>query len=101
MSETSERDDLARQAGARFFDVRKRDQGCAGSVTRRPQGLAPLTVIDVTGAAPELFAFLSHLDKDHLLLRHPHTGARLYEFRWCSGYADGASVRIHGILAPG
>jgi hypothetical protein len=93
-------DEEARRSGARFFDARKRDQGLAGSVTRRPPGLNPLTVIDVVDAAPALFAFLAHLDKSQLLLRHPHTGATLYEFRWASGYADGSSVRIQGLLAP-
>jgi hypothetical protein len=88
----------ARRAGARFIDANKRDQGHAGSVTRRPPGLAPLTVIDVVAASPGLFAFLTHLDNSRLLLRHPQTGATLYEFRWASGYADGSSVRIQGVL---
>jgi hypothetical protein len=87
-------------AGARFFDARKRDRGCAGSVTRRPPGLNRLTVIDVAGAPPDLHAYLIHLDKSHLLMRHPRTGDTLYEFRWASGYADGTSIRIQGILAP-
>jgi hypothetical protein len=73
--------------------------GCAGSVTRRPPGLTRLTVIDVVGAAPALFSTLTHLDKSRIVLRHPQTGAMLYEFRWASGYADGNSVRIQGILA--
>jgi hypothetical protein len=84
--------------GARFYDSRRREMGFASGVTRRPRGLTPLTVIDVAGAGPALFAFLTHLDKSHLSLRDGDTGALLYEFRWASGYADGTAVRIHGVL---
>jgi hypothetical protein len=92
-------DDAAVRVGARFFDARKRDKGCATGVACRPPGLTTLTVIDVVGASSELASFLTSLDKAELVMRHPQTGATLFEFRWASGYADGASVRIQGVLA--
>ena len=99
MLATNAADEEARRGGARFFDSRKRDLGCASSVTRRPPGLNPLTVIDVVGAGPALSSYLTHLDKSRIILRNPQTGAVLYEFLWASGYPDGSSIRIHGMLA--
>jgi hypothetical protein len=40
------------QAGARFFDLDKRDRGWASKVVRRERSLDRLVVLDVTSTAP-------------------------------------------------
>jgi hypothetical protein len=91
-------DGRAEQGGARFFDGGKRDRGCASGVTIRQKGLSFLTVIDVVGADADLTAFLTHLDRGHLMVRHQVSGTALFKFRWASGYANGEAVRVQGVL---
>ena len=90
--------DDRRDSGARFFDRDRRDRGRAADVRERERTLSSLTVIDVFGAEAELAAFLVHLDRSHLLVRDPDSGAALYKFRWASGYENGEGVRVQGVL---
>jgi hypothetical protein len=91
--------DAAKPRGARFFD-QKRDLGYAVDVTKRAQGASLLTVLDVTGAEPELGRTLALLDRARLWIRCDDEARTSYAFTWASGYNNGTGVRIQGVLAP-
>jgi hypothetical protein len=83
--------------GARFYDERKQDRGCANIVVRRkPTGR--LVVLDITTTDAALGSFLRALDKAPLQVQQPGEDGVTYRFAWASGYANGAMVRVQGIL---
>lgn len=84
--------------GARFFDRARRDIGWAGSVAKRPPALGGLTVLDVMLAEPVLAENLRGLDKSRLVVRCDGAEGASYRFMWASGYANGDSIRIQGVL---
>ena len=84
--------------GARFFDVDKRDRGWARKVTRREKAVGRLTVLDVESPEPSLAAFLTGLDKAPLRVQDAGASGSSYTFTWASGYENGTSIRIQGIL---
>jgi len=91
-------DTTDRQAGARFFDERQRDRGWANSVVRRNRALGRMVVLDVTSTDEALLRFLSALDRSPLRVELPIEGGRSYMFVWASGYDNGSSVRVQGVV---
>ena len=88
------------RSGARFFDENRRDRGWASRVTKRGQALSPLTVLEVIDPEPELAEYLGLLDGNRLLVQYTDDEGMSYSFRWASGYPNGKSVRIQGVLEP-
>src|SRR4051794_33833982 len=88
----------AADQGARFFDGKKRDRGWAAKVTRRPQVVGTLVVLDVATVEPSLASFLRTLDKAALRVQRTGAPRTSYSFRWASGYQNGDEIRIRGIL---
>jgi hypothetical protein len=86
--------------GVRFVDDRHRDRGGARTVTCRPPNFLGLTVIDVVGADHGLSEFLTCLDRKRLVVGALEGSAAMYTFRWASGYWDGVSIKVQGILEP-
>jgi hypothetical protein len=84
--------------GARFFDVDKRDRGWARKVTSREKTVGRLTVLDVESAEPSLAAFLTGLDRAPLRVQDTGASGESFTFTWASGYENGTSIRIQGIL---
>jgi hypothetical protein len=84
--------------GARFFDDQKRDRGWASKVVRRESVLGRLTVLDVTTTDPALLTFLGSLDKSPVRVQETGTESVCYLFVWASGYDNGPTVRVQGIL---
>lgn len=84
--------------GARFYDEHRQDRGWATVVVRRETALGRLVVLDVTTAEQELGSFLRSLDKAPLQVHQIGEGGVIYRFAWASGYANGAMVRVQGIL---
>ncbi len=84
--------------GVRFVDERKRDRGGANLVTRREQPTYGLTILDVVGADQALTQFLWCLDRKRLVVEARAGGAAMFRFRWASGYSDGTSIKIQGML---
>lgn len=89
---------VGNSVGARFFDRAHRDIGWAGSVAKRPPALGGLTVLDVMLAEPVLAASLRGLDNSRLVVRCDGLGGVSFRFRWASGYTNGDSIRIQGVL---
>src|SRR5262245_13871292 len=86
------------RGGARFLDEQDRDRGWAGKVTRRPQGISGLTVLDVSAPEPALATFLTSLDRARLHVQHTTSSGESYTFAWASGYENGPHIRIQGVL---
>jgi hypothetical protein len=84
--------------GARFFDRARRDIGWAGNVAKRPPALGGLTVLDVMLAEPLLAENLRTLDKSKLVVHCDGLEGASYRFMWASGYTNGNSIRIQGVL---
>lgn len=84
--------------GARFFDKEREDLGRAVQVSARPRKGSTLTLVDVTGAEPELARILTRLDRGRLRIHWEDAAQTCYVFTWASGYSNGADVRIQGIL---
>ena len=84
--------------GARFFDEQKRDRGWASKVVKRERALGRLVVLDVTATDSSLLAFLGSLDKSPLRVQQTDVEGENYVFAWASGYENGGTVRIQGIL---
>ena len=96
MEDTSEA--VVAQAGARFFDRKRRDLGWATKVSRRKPSLGGLTVLDVTTCEPSLASCLVTLDKVRLFVTSGDVLGESYAFAWASGYANGHEIRIQGML---
>src|SRR5689334_22515673 len=90
--------DTNEQFSARFFDEQKRDRGWASKVVKRARPLGRLVVLDVTATDASLLAFLGSLDKAPLRVQQTDVEGENYVFAWASGYENGATVRIQGIL---
>jgi hypothetical protein len=86
------------QIGARFFDQHKRDRGWAAKIVRRERALGKLVVLDVTSTDASLLSFLGTLDKSPLTVQQTGAEGESYTFAWASGYDNGPTVRVQGIL---
>jgi len=84
--------------GAQFYDEHKQDRGWAKVVVRRKPSLGGLVVLDITTTEPGLGSFLRALDKARLQVHETGEGGVTYRFAWASGYANGAMVRVQGVL---
>lgn len=84
--------------GARFFDKSKQDLGRAVQVKTRIRSGSTLTVLDVSGAEPQLARSLTLLDRSRLRIHCEDAARTCYVFRWASGYNNGSDVRIQGVL---
>jgi hypothetical protein len=87
--------------GAQFYDEHKQDRGWAKVVVRRKPSLGGLVVLDILTTEPELGSFLRALDKSRLQVQQTGEGGMTYRFAWASGYANGAMVRVQGVLENG
>jgi hypothetical protein len=85
-------------AGARFYDRKKRDLGWAVSVSKRAPRVGNLTILDVTTTETSLADSLAALDNERLLVQGNSPSDPTYRFAWASGYANGRSIRIQGML---
>jgi hypothetical protein len=83
---------------ARFFDAQKQDRGSAQKVTRRPNAIGRLTVLDVVTSDGQLASFLEGLDHSGLHIQCTDLEGASYDFEWASGYANGSQIRIRGVL---
>lgn len=87
-------------SGARFYDEHRRDRGWASLVVKRESALSHLVILEVTTTDPGLTGFLRALDRSPLRVRleDGQEGSASYQFTWASGYENGSTVRVHGIL---
>jgi hypothetical protein len=92
--------DATPPSGARFFNKVNRDLGRAGQVTTHIRPGSALTVVDVTGAEPELTRALTMLDRERVRIHCEDAASTCYVFTWASGYANGTAVRMQGMLEP-
>jgi hypothetical protein len=86
---------------ARVLDAQKQDRGSAQKVTRRPNAIGRLTVLDVVTNDSQLASFLEGLDHSGLHIQCKDVEGTSYEFEWASGYANGSQIRIRGVLVGG
>ena len=86
------------QIGARFFDEHKRDRGWANKVVKRERALGRLVVLDVTTTDAGLLSFLGALDRSPLRVQQTDSEGGSYTFAWASGYENGSTIRVQGIL---
>jgi hypothetical protein len=86
------------EKGARFLDEDKCERGWASKVVKRERALGRLVILDVTTADPELLRFLCELDRSPLHVQQTGADGTDYQFAWASGYENGKTVRVQGIL---
>lgn len=86
------------QGGAHFYDEHKQDRGWAKVIVKRRPALGGLTVLDIVTTEPGLGSFLRALDKAPLQVHQTGENGVTYRFAWASGYANGAMVRVQGVL---
>ncbi len=88
------------QVGARFFD-RTGERGWAAKVVRREGSPGALVRLDVTTADSGLKSFLGSLDRSPLRVQQTGEEGTTYAFAWASGYDNGPTIRIQGVLQDG
>ncbi len=81
-----------------MYDEHKQDRGWAKVVVRRRPALGRLVVLDITTTEPGLGSFLRALDKAPIQVHQAGEGGVTYRFAWASGYANGTTVRVQGVL---
>lgn len=84
--------------GARFVDQHKQDRGWASKVVRREKALGRLVVLEVTTQDPQLSQFLGSLDRSPLQVQQTGSDGTSYRFAWASGYENGTTIRVQGVL---
>ena len=84
--------------GARFLDEHKHERGWASKVVKRERALGRLVILDVTTTDPALLSFLRGLDKSPIQVQQTGSDGASYRFAWASGYENGPTVRVQGIL---
>jgi hypothetical protein len=85
-------------SSARFFDENNQDRGWAKKVTRRAKVVGRLTFLDVATTEESLARFLTSLDRSALVVQCTDLSGGSYEFAWASGYENGPTIRIQGLL---
>lgn len=88
---------MAKDDGARFFD-RTGERGWAARVVRREGSVGALVRLDVTTTDANLKSFLGSLDRAPLRVQQTGEEGTTYAFAWASGYDNGATIRIQGVL---
>jgi hypothetical protein len=86
------------EKGARFLDEQRCERGWASKVVRRERALGRLVVLDVTTTDRDLLRFLCELDRSPLHVQRTGEDGANYQFAWASGYENGSTVRVQGIL---
>ena len=86
------------QRGAKFLDENEQDRGWASKVVRRERALGRLVILDVTTTDRELSKFLGALDKSPLFVKQGDSEGMSYSFAWASGYENGTTIRVQGVL---
>jgi hypothetical protein len=86
------------QVGARFFDERKQERGWATKVVRRERAPGALVILEVTTKDTDLKSFLASLDRSPLRVQQTGDEGTSYAFAWASGYDNGPTIRVQGIL---
>jgi hypothetical protein len=89
------------QSGARFVDQYKQERGWASKVVKREKAVGRLVVLDVTTTDPDLSKFLGALDRSPLVVQQTGSEGTSYRFTWASGYENGTTIRVQGILQDG
>jgi hypothetical protein len=87
------------QAGARFFDEKKRERGWAAKVVRRERAPGALVILEVTTQDSDLKSFLGSLDRSPLRVQQTGAEGTSFVFAWASGYDNGPTIRVQGVLA--
>lgn len=85
-------------SSARFFDENSQDRGWAKKVTKRAKAVGRLTVLEVATTDEALARFLTSLDRSALVVQCTDLSGASYTFQWASGYENGPSIRIQGLL---
>ena len=88
------------QLGARFFD-RHGERGWAAKVVRCERAPGAFVRLDVTTTDAGLKGFLGSLDRSPLRVQQTGAEGTTYAFAWASGYDNGATIRIQGVLLEG
>lgn len=88
------------QVGARFFD-REGERGWAAKVVRHERAPGALVRLDVTTTDADLKSFLGSLDRSPLRVQQTGEEGTTYAFAWASGYDNGSTIRIQGVLLDG
>ena len=86
------------ESGARFFDAQKRERGWAAKVIRRQHAPGALVVLEVTTTDADLKSFLGSLDRSELRVQQTGIEGTTYAFAWASGYENGPTIRVQGVL---
>lgn len=86
------------EGGARFVDENKEDRGWATKVVRRERALGRLVILDITTVDLDLLRFLRGLDKSPLHVHPTGSDGASFRFAWASGYENGPTVRVQGVL---
>jgi hypothetical protein len=86
-------------SSARFFDEKQQDRGWATHVTKRAKAVGRLTILDVVTKDDALARFLVSLDRTALVIRCADPDQSSYQFAWASGYDNGSTIRVQGILS--
>jgi hypothetical protein len=89
------------EGGARFVDENKEERGWATKVVKRERALGRLVILDITTADPDLLKFLRGLDRSPLHVHQTGSDGASFRFAWASGYENGPTVRVQGILQDG
>ena len=67
-------------------------------MVKRERQTGRLIVLDVTTTDPALLSFLGALDKSPLRVQQTGAEGGSYTFAWASGYDNGSTVRVQGVL---
>ncbi len=88
------------QGGARFLD-RREERGWAAKVFRHDRAPGAMVRLDVTTTDAALKSFLGSLDRAPLRVVRTGEEGTTYAFAWASGYDNGPTIRIQGVLREG
>lgn len=86
------------RTGGKFSDGHRRERGWASDIVVRERGIGRLVFLDVTTTDRELSEFLGSLDRSPIQVQLDGTDATAFRFSWASGYRNGSTIRVQGIL---
>ena len=86
------------RTGGTFSDGHRRERGRASDIVVRERGIGRLVFLDVTTTDRELSEFLGSLDRSPIQVQLDGAQAAAYRFSWASGYRNGSTIRVQGIL---
>jgi len=86
------------RTGGTFSDGHRRERGRASDIVVRARGIGRLVFLDVTTSDRDLSEFLGSLDRSPIQVQLDGTNAAAYRFSWASGYRNGSTIRVQGVL---